>query len=337
MKRKSLLIASSSMLLSLASCGQSKVNVGLLYCSSEANSIYQVNVVKSELEKKGLSTKLISFSDSNDIQSVLSGSINKVDTIYIPTDNTCASSAPIIDSVVRKNKKPVFAGEEGICSGCGAITLSISYYNIGYKTGSMAVDVLLGKSDISTMPIAYDTNPVKKYNKSFCDELGIEVPSDYIEIGKDGGSSKPDKIPFQNNDNLKFKIGIAQIVDHVALNSATQGFKDAVNDGIGASNVTFDYQDCANSIENCSVVVNGFVSHNYNLIMANATPVLQAAANATKDIPILGTSITEYGTALNIPDFDGTVGGNVSGTSDLAPLDVQASMLAEVFAKYMSK
>ena len=337
MKRKGLLIASASLMMSLAGCGQSHVNVGLLYCSAEANSKYQVNVVKAELESKGLSVKEISFSDSNDLQSVLSGSIGSVDTIYIPTDNTCASSAPIINKIVRDKKVPVFAGEEGICEGCGAITLSISYYNIGYKTGEMAVDILINKTNPGTMEIAYDENPVKKFNKDFCEALNISVPSDYVEIGKDSGSSKPAKIDNQNPNNLKFTIGIAQIVDHPALNLATEGFKDAVKDGLGEANVTFDYQDAANNLENCSTIVNSFVNKRYDLIMANATPVLQAAANATKTIPVLGTSITEYGVALNIPDFKGKTGTNVSGTSDLAPLKEQANMLAEVFASYMSK
>ena len=320
----------------LSGCGKSHANVGLLYCAAEANSLYQVNVVKKELEAKGLSTKLISFSDSNDLAAVLNGSINNIDTIYIPTDNTCASNVSIIDNIVRPKKVPVFAGEEGICKGCGAITLSISYYNIGVKTGAMAVNVLLGNADIKTLEIAYDENPVKKYNKSFCEAVGITVPAEYIELDAEGGSTSA--LPsFQNTANTHFNIGISQLVTHPALDAATQGFQDAVKAGLGEANVSFDLQNAAGESATCSVIANNFVAHNVDLIMANATPALQAAANATNTIPVLGTSVTEYGVALGINGFNGVVGRNISGTSDLAPLADQASMLAEVFSSFMKK
>ena len=336
MKKSFLGIAAAAALSSLTGCGNQHANVGLLYCAAEANSLYQVDVVKKELEKKGLSTKLMSFSDSNDIAAVLNGSINKVDSIYIPTDNTCASNVEIINNIVRPAKKPVFAGEEGICKGCGAITLSISYYNIGVKTGAMAVDVLLGKEDIKTLPIAYDENPIKKYNKSFCKDVGISVPKDYVEVNKDA-SSTVDLPEFQNTDDNHYKIGISQLVTHPALDAATQGFVDAVKAGLGASNVEIDLQNAAGDSATCSVIANTFVSHSVDLIMANATPALQAAANATNTIPVLGTSVTEYGVALGIKNFDGVVGRNVSGTSDLAPLKTQAKMLMDVFSSFMKK
>ena len=156
--------------------------VGLLYCSAESNSLYQVQVVEQELQAKGLSTTRMSFADSNDISQVLNGSINDIDVLYIPTDNTAASCTSTINSVCSSNNVPVVAGEEGLCKGCGAITLSISYYNLGLKTGQMAVEILRDGKDISTMPIAYDENPVKKYNPSICSALGITVPEDYVPI-----------------------------------------------------------------------------------------------------------------------------------------------------------
>ena len=338
--KKSILMLSAVATLAIlggAGCSSSKADVGLLYCSAEANSKYQVDVVKAELEKKNLTVKELKFSDSNDIQSVLSGSVNSVKTLYIPTDNTCASNAEIINNVVRPNKVPVFAGEEGICEGCGAITLSISYYNIGVETGKMAVDVLLNKKDIKNMPIAYDSAPVKKFNKSFCEEVGITVPDGYVEIGKEGSGSASvlDGVTFQNTDNAKFKIGISQLVTHVALDAATKGFQDAVKKGLGEANVEFDLQNATGQADLCTTIANNFVAHNVDLIMANATPALQAAANATDSIPILGTSVTDYGVALAISDFNGTVGRNISGTSDLAPLTTQAEMLVDVFKDFL--
>ncbi len=128
----------------------------------------------------------------------------------------------------------------------------------------------------------------------------------------------------------KYTIGICQLVTHDALDAATNGFRDAVIAQLGEENVTFDFQNAGNSADTCGTIVNSFVSKNVDLILANATPALQAAANYTESIPILGTSITEYGVALDITNFNGTVGGNISGTSDLAPLDQQAQMLLDL-------
>lgn len=128
-------------------------------------------------------------------------------------------------------------------------------------------------------------------------------------------------------DDGKYVIGICQLAVHDALDAATQGFMDAVKEGLGEDNVRFVTQNAAGDPNTCSTIINSFVSQNVDLIMANATSALQAAASATADIPILGTSVTEYGVALNIENFSGTVGGNISGTSDLAPLDQQAAMI----------
>ena len=127
-----------------------------------------------------------------------------------------------------------------------------------------------------------------------------------------------------------YNIGICQLVQHPALDAATQGFMDALEAALPGQ-VTFDNQNASGDIPMCSTIVNQFVAADVDLIMANATPALQAASAATIDIPILGTSVTEYGVAMGISDFSGTVGGNVSGTSDLAPLDQQAAMIKEWF------
>ena len=127
-----------------------------------------------------------------------------------------------------------------------------------------------------------------------------------------------------------YTIGICQLVQHAALDAATQGFEDALTAEFG-DNVKFDFQNAQGDSATCATIANGFVSSGVDLIMANATPALQAAQSATNEIPVLGTSVTEYGVALGLTDFSGTVGGNISGTSDLAPLDQQAAMIQELF------
>lgn len=157
--------------------------VGILYCSAEPNSVYQSDVVKAELEKSGVTVSVYTFADSNDVAAVTATACDASDVLYIPTDNTAASCTEAINNVAEPAGVPIIAGEEGICSGCGIATLSISYYDLGVTTGKMAVKILKGEADISEMPIEYFPDPVKKYNPALCDALGISVPSDYVAIG----------------------------------------------------------------------------------------------------------------------------------------------------------
>lgn len=157
-------------------------NVGILYCSAEANSAYQANEITKMLEAKNLTVTSFAFSDTNDVTAVTEKACETSDVIYIPTDNTAASNTEAIANVVLNAKVPVVAGEEGICSGCGVATLSISYYDLGYTTGQMAVKVLSEGSDIKTMPIEYAPNVTKKYNVANAKALGVTIPSDYVAI-----------------------------------------------------------------------------------------------------------------------------------------------------------
>ena len=156
--------------------------VGLLYCSNEANSQYQVDTVQGFLEGMGYTCTQYAFTDSNDVAAVCQTAADASDVLYIPTDNTAASNTPIIDNICHGNT-PVFCGEEGICAGCGVATLSISYYDIGYKTGEMAAQILTGGADVSAMPIEYAPEFVKKYNAPMCEALNITVPEGYEAIG----------------------------------------------------------------------------------------------------------------------------------------------------------
>ena len=154
---------------------QSGAKVGLLYCSAEPNSQYQVDVVKAYLTEKGMACTDYKFTDSNDLQTIATSAASNCDAIYVPTDNTAASNTEIINNVCAPAKVPVFTGEEATCAGCGYATLSISYYSIGQKTGEMAAQILLGEADITTLAVQYDANPVKKYNKAACENLGIDI------------------------------------------------------------------------------------------------------------------------------------------------------------------
>ena len=158
-------------------------NVGILYCSAEANSVYQADVVKAALEAKGVNVSIYTFADSNDVATVTQTACAENDALYIPTDNTAASCTEAINNVAEPAGVPIITGEEGICKGCGIATLSIDYYELGRTTGAMAAKILTGESNVSEMPIEYYQNPVKKYEAARCEALGITVPSDYVAVG----------------------------------------------------------------------------------------------------------------------------------------------------------
>ena len=155
--------------------------VGLLFCSAEPNSRYQIEEVAKNLSAKGIETKEFAFTDSNDVASVTQSAADYADVVYLPTDNTAASNTEAIANILVPAGVPAICGEEGICSGCGVATMSISYYDLGVTTGKMAAKILTGEADISTMPIEY-TDATPKYNPTICEELGIQPLDGYEAI-----------------------------------------------------------------------------------------------------------------------------------------------------------
>ena len=153
--------------------------VGIIYCSREDNSKYQVDEVTKYLEEDGIKVTAYSFAEATELQAITEKAVAENDALYIPTDNTAADATDIIDAVARPAKCPVFAGEEGICRGCGIVTLSISYYDLGYKTGEMAAEIILEGKNPGDMTIEYAPQFTKKYNPVICEALGIPAPEGY--------------------------------------------------------------------------------------------------------------------------------------------------------------
>ena len=155
--------------------------VGIVYCSAEANSVFQANQIEAALEKDGITYKEYSAADSNEIQSVVTKAVSECDCLYVPTDNTMAANVDIIKNVTVPAGIPVIAGEEGICQGALA-TLSISYYDIGQAAGEMAYEILVNGKDPGTMEIEYANATTKEYNADVADALGITIPDDYVKL-----------------------------------------------------------------------------------------------------------------------------------------------------------
>lgn len=159
-----------------------KKKVGILYCSNEANSKYQADIIKTELEKLGYTCKAYTFVDTNDVTSITQAAVDASDVLFIPTDNTAASNTEAINNITEPAKIPVFASEEGICKGCGVATLSISYYDIGYRAGEMAYKILNDGKKPGEMPIEYSTDLTKKYVAKRAEALKLTIPDDYEQI-----------------------------------------------------------------------------------------------------------------------------------------------------------
>ena len=157
-------------------------NIGIIYCSSEPNSIYQSTTITKYLEDEGYKIKEYTFADSNDVASVTKSACDASDVIYIPTDNTAASCTEAIKNVAGPAKTPIFAGEEGIAKGCGVATLSISYYDLGYETGEMAYDILVNGADITKMEVKTAPKFTKEYIADRADDLKVTVPDDYEKL-----------------------------------------------------------------------------------------------------------------------------------------------------------
>lgn len=151
--------------------------VGMLYCTSEANSVYQVEIIEGYLAEMGYECRRFGFTDSNDVASIAQNASLSCDVIYTPTDNVVASCAQAIRNVVEIEGTPIIGGDEGICTGCSVATICIDYYDLGYTTGEMAYAILVEGEDISQMPIRYSFHPYKVYNEELCAYLGVEPPA----------------------------------------------------------------------------------------------------------------------------------------------------------------
>jgi putative ABC transport system substrate-binding protein len=155
--------------------------VGVLYTSSEDNSILQANIAKEAIEKLGLNYVEATVTNSNDVQQATQSIVGKCDAIYIPTDNTFATAMPVVYGVTSVSKTPVICGESGMVDNGGLATLGINYYDLGYQTGLMGVKILKGEAEPASMPIEASTKFDFAINGAVAEEIGLEIPADLQE------------------------------------------------------------------------------------------------------------------------------------------------------------
>jgi putative ABC transport system substrate-binding protein len=155
--------------------------VGILYCSSESNSVFQANLAKDAAAELGMETIEATVSNSNEIEQVTRDLCGKVDAIYAPTDNMIAAGMATVAMVANELKVPVIVGEEGMCDNGGLATQSISYYELGRKTGEQAVKILKGEATTAEMPIEYVPGDIVTVNEDTAKELGITIPQSVLD------------------------------------------------------------------------------------------------------------------------------------------------------------
>lgn len=159
--------------------------VGVLYTSSEANSVLQAKMAKDSIEALGMKYVEVTVANTNDVQQATQQIVSMCDAIYIPTDNVFAASMPGVLNVTQNSKTPVITGESGMAMSGGLCTLGISYYDLGYETGLMAVKVLQG-ANISEMPIQFATTGFEYcFNKTVADLIGFEIPEQYLPYAQE--------------------------------------------------------------------------------------------------------------------------------------------------------
>lgn len=153
--------------------------VGLLYNSGEVNSVLQARIAHEEIEKAGMQWKDVTVNNVNDVQQAAMSLVGEVDVLYIPTDNTVASSMPVVSAAAVSRGIPIICSEAGQVQHGGTATLGISYFKLGKQTAQMAVDVL-GGADISQMPIQAQTDFEYLINKTMADQIQLAIPEDLM-------------------------------------------------------------------------------------------------------------------------------------------------------------
>lgn len=155
--------------------------IGIIYNSSEINSVIQARHLQEICEPLGITVKELTVNSINDIQQVAESFAGNVDAIYVPTDNVVASSIPTLMSVANANKIPVYGAEVGHVENGVLASESISYYDIGYQAGEMAADILEGKKTVKDLPVETAEKSKLYINRQEMEFLGITIPQSVLD------------------------------------------------------------------------------------------------------------------------------------------------------------
>lgn len=151
-------------------------NIGIIYCSSEANSKIQADQAVAEIQARGLNPIVKTVADQTVISDTLQSMVLDIDALYIPSDNTLASAMGAVETVTTDAKIPTIVAVEKMCADGGLASVGIDYYDLGKQTGYMAAKVLNGEADPATTPIETAEDSTIYYNEQVLNELGLTLP-----------------------------------------------------------------------------------------------------------------------------------------------------------------
>lgn len=155
--------------------------IGLLYCSSEINSIYQIKLAKEKLDSLGLEYVDLTVANANEINQMMLSAVNKVDAIFSPTDNIIANSMANVAMIEESEKLPVVCADAGMTKIGGTVTYSVDYYDMGILTAKKAIEVLEGIKDIKNIPLETVDSYNFVVNTNMIKTLGLTIPEDIMK------------------------------------------------------------------------------------------------------------------------------------------------------------
>lgn len=259
-------------------------------------------------------------------------------TVSVMLACVIALTAILLGSCTTKDagyKIPIVCGESGLNDVCGVATYGVNYYNLGVKAGDMAADVLLLGEDISKMAVQSDPNPALSVNSTVADEIGFDIPANVLSKVADDSTLDVKRVDSAIvASGADFTVGILQLVQHVALDSANKGFQDqlSVRMSEAGKTVAILNENAAGEQANNVTIAETFVSKKVDLIYTIATSSSQAAASATTEIPIIFNAVTNPITAGLVASVEAP-GANVSGVSDINPVADQIDLIAALLGK----
>ena len=234
-------------------------------------------------------------------------------------------------------KIPVVCGESGMNALCGIATYGVDYYSLGVKAGDMTADILLNGSDPAAMKVATDPNPALSVNPDIAEDIGFTIPESVSSRATGAQTQKVDRVSSAVvSSGADYTVGIIQLVQHVALDKANEGFQDQLSVRMNAAGKKVEILDRnANGEEaNNVTIAENFVSQEVDLIYTIATSSSQAAATATQgtDIPVVFNAVTDPVDAGLVASLDAP-GKNVTGVSDMNPVEKQIDLIDELLGK----
>lgn len=310
--------------------------MGIIYNSSEVNVKNHVEEAKTYAESLGLEVEEATITSTNDLAQVAEQLAGKVDAIWVPNDNTIASSMPTLIQVTDSQKVPVFPVVDAMVADGGLATVGLNQRQIGVDTANVIADIIEGE-DTATYPVHFTSKVDVYYNSDTAERLGITLPAE-ITAGATDVNPEKEKAdettpkPAVLGNGEKVEIGLLQQMEHPSLDLIRQGIVDGLEKRgyVEGENIAIDYQNGQGDQNNLKMIADDYVAQDKDMLVAIATLAAQALANAAQgNIPVIAGAVSDP-VGAGLIDSNEKPGGNITGTSDITPVAEQLDLVMEV-------